>query len=74
MVPESIEVPLGHYGHASVLINEEELMIIGGVGTSDCWIFNLYTRGWKQVIVQHSMNDKNAVKQKYLVIVIIIIS
>ncbi|XP_019854864.1 PREDICTED: uncharacterized protein LOC105313566 [Amphimedon queenslandica] len=58
LVPESIEVPLGHYGHASVLINEEELMIVGGVGTSDCWIFNLYTRWWKQILLPKTVTGR----------------
>ena len=38
----------GRCGHATTQIDEDHIIVIGG-WLSDCWIFNVKTKLWKEV-------------------------
>ena len=43
---------MGRRGHSSVLINHDtgpHLLVVGGVGASDSWLFDINKKKWKQV-------------------------
>ena len=44
---------MGRWGHSSVLINnstESHLLVVGGNGANDCWLFDINKRIWKQLV------------------------
>ena len=49
----SVQWPKGRYAHSSVLINNStglHLLVVGGVVTSDSWLFDINKRIWKQLV------------------------
>ena len=45
--------PKGRYAHSSVLINNStgpHLLVVGGVGASDSWLFDINKRIWKKLV------------------------
>lgn len=49
----SVHWPEARDSHSSVLINSStglHLLVLGGVGTSDCWLFDTNEKLWKQLV------------------------
>ena len=49
----SVQWPKGRYTHSSVLINNStgpHLLVVGGAGTGDSWLFDINKRIWKQLV------------------------
>ena len=49
----SVQWPKGRDDHSSVLINNStgpHLLVVGGWFGSDCWLFNINKRVWKQLV------------------------
>ena len=49
----SVQWPKGRYGHSSVLINNStgpHLLVVGGVGAGDSWLFDINKRIWNQLV------------------------
>ena len=49
----TVQWPKGRFAHSSVLINNStgsHLLVVGGVGAYDCWLFDLNKRIWKQLV------------------------
>ena len=49
----SVQWPKGRSTHSSVLINNStgpHLLVVGGLGTSDSWLFDINKRIWKQLV------------------------
>ena len=49
----SLQWPEGRYGHSSVLINNStgpHLLVVGGLDTSDSWLFDINERIWKELV------------------------
>ena len=49
----SVQWPKGRSAHSSVLINNSTgpyLLVVGGVGTSDSWLFDINKRIWKELV------------------------
>ena len=49
----SIQWPKGRCGHSSVLINNStgpHLLVVGGGGASDSWLFDINKRIWKELV------------------------
>ena len=49
----SVQWPKGREAHSSVLINNSTgpyLLVVGGVGTSDSWLFDINKRIWKELV------------------------
>ena len=49
----SVQWPEGRWGHSSVLINNStgpHLLVVGGGGADDCWLFDINKRIWKQLV------------------------
>ena len=49
----SVQWPEGRYAHSSVLINDStelHLLVMGGLFTSDSWLFDIKKRIWKQLV------------------------
>ena len=62
----SVQWPKERYAHSSVLINNgtrPQLLVVGGMGTSDSWLFDINKRIWKQLVsiitmyMHHCCND-----------------
>ena len=50
---ESVQWPVGRSGHSSVLINNStgpHLLVGGGLGASDSWLFDINKRIWKGLV------------------------
>ena len=50
---ESVQCPKGRYAHSSVLIKNStgpHLLVVGGMGTNDSWLFDINKRVWKQLV------------------------
>uniref|UniRef100_A0A1X7T5Q2 Uncharacterized protein n=1 Tax=Amphimedon queenslandica TaxID=400682 RepID=A0A1X7T5Q2_AMPQE len=48
----SVQWPKGRHSHSSVLINTSSgphLLVVGGSGTSDLWIFDIKNKSWKEL-------------------------
>uniref|UniRef100_A0A1X7TA59 Uncharacterized protein n=1 Tax=Amphimedon queenslandica TaxID=400682 RepID=A0A1X7TA59_AMPQE len=48
----SVQWPKGRNGHSSVFINcssGPHLLVVGGVGISDCWFLNINKMKWKEL-------------------------
>ena len=49
----SVQWPKERWAHSSVLVINSTgpyLLVVGGVGTSDSWLFDINKRIWKQVV------------------------
>ena len=49
----SVQWPKGRRAHSSVLINNSTgpyLLVVGGVTTSDSWLFDINKRIWKELV------------------------
>ena len=49
----SVQWPKERSAHSSVLINNStgpHLLVVGGAGTSDIWLFDIDKRVWKQLV------------------------
>ena len=49
----SVQWPKGRWAHSSVLINNNtgpHLLVVGGAGTSDSWLFDINKRIWKELV------------------------
>ena len=49
----SVQWPKGRYAHSSVLINNStgpHLLVVGGLGASDSWLFDINKRIWKEMV------------------------
>ena len=49
----SVQWPKRRYAHSSVLINNSTgpyLLVVGGGGTSDSWLFDINKRIWKRLV------------------------
>ena len=49
----SVQWPEGRSAHSSVLINNStgpHLLVMGGRGTSDSWLFDINNRIWKHLV------------------------
>ena len=49
----SVQWPMRRYAHSSVLINNStgpHLLVVGGVGASDSWLFDINKRIWQQLV------------------------
>ena len=51
----SVQWPERRWAHSSVLINNStgphvHLLVVGGDGTSDSWLFDINKRIWKQLV------------------------
>ena len=49
----SVQWPKGRAAHSSVLINNStgpHLLVVGGAGTGDSWLFDINKRIWKQLV------------------------
>ena len=49
----SVQWPKKREGHSSVLINNStgpHLLVVGGGGTWDSWLFDINKRVWKQLV------------------------
>ena len=49
----SVQWPEKRAAHSSVLINNStgpRLLVVGGEGTSDSWLFDINKRIWKQLV------------------------
>ena len=49
----SVQWPKGRYAHSSVLINNStgpHLLVVGGMGTIDSWLFDINKRKWKELV------------------------
>ena len=49
----SVQWPKGRRDHSSVLINNStgpHLLVVGGDGTSDSWLFDVNKRIWKGLV------------------------
>ena len=49
----SVQWPKERYAHCSVLINistGSHLLVVGGVGPSDSWLFDINKKIWKQLV------------------------
>ena len=49
----SVQWPEGRAAHSSVLINNStgpHLLVVGGEGTRDSWLFDINKRIWKELV------------------------
>ena len=49
----SVQWPEGRWAHSGVLINNStgpHLLVVGGKGTSDSWLFDINKRIWKELV------------------------
>ena len=49
----SVQWPKERFAHSSVLINNStgpHLLVVGGLGTWDSWLFDINKRIWKQLV------------------------
>ena len=49
----SVQWPKGRCGHSSVLIKNStgpHLLVVGGMGTNDSWLFDINKQIWKQLV------------------------
>ena len=49
----SVQWPKGRYAHSSVLVNIStgpHLLVVGGLGTNDSWLFDIKKRIWNQLV------------------------
>ena len=49
----SVQWPKGRRAHSSVLINNStgsHLLVVGGMDSSDSWLFDINKRIWKQLV------------------------
>ena len=50
----SVQWPKGRHAHSSVLINNNStgphLLVVGGMGTNDSWLFDINKRIWKKLV------------------------
>ena len=49
----SVQWPKGRHAHSSVLINNStgpHLLVVGGLGPSDSWLFDINKRIWKRLV------------------------
>ena len=49
----SIQWPKGRGAHSSVLINNStgtHLLVVGGLGVSDSWLFDINKKKWKRLV------------------------
>ena len=49
----SVKWPKGRYAHSSVLINNStgpHLLVVGGMGTNDSWLFGINKKKWKELV------------------------
>ena len=52
----SVQWPKGRYAHSSVLIKNstgQHLLVVGGMGTNDSWLFDINKKIWKQLVSKH---------------------
>ena len=64
----SVNWPKRRYAHSSVLIKNStgpHLLVVGGMGTHDSWLFDINKRIWKQLV---------SIIIMYIIIVIMIIN
>ena len=50
----SVQWPKGRHAHSSVLIKNStgsHLLVVGGMGTNDSWLFDINKRIWKQLVI-----------------------
>ena len=50
---ESVQWPEERHAHSSVLINNStgsHLLVVGGQGKKDSWLFDINKRIWKQLV------------------------
>ena len=50
----SVKWPKGRHAHSSVLIKNStgpHLLILGGIGTNDSWLFDVNKRIWKELVI-----------------------
>ena len=50
---KSVKWPERRCAHSSALISnskESHLLVVGGAGTFDCWLFDISKRIWKQPV------------------------
>ena len=48
-----VQWPKGRYAHSSVLINNStgpHLLVVGGVGGRNSWLFDINKRIWKELV------------------------
>ncbi|XP_019858953.1 PREDICTED: uncharacterized protein LOC109587158 [Amphimedon queenslandica] len=59
---ESVQWPKERSIHSSVLINcssGPHILVVGGFGTSDCWLLNINKMEWKELTnIPHSVTDR----------------
>ena len=59
----SVQWPKGRCAHSSVLINNStgpQLLVVGGLDTSDSWLFDINKRIWKElvsIIIHYGCDD-----------------
>ena len=49
----SVQWPKGRYSHSSVHINNStgpHLLVVGGAGTYDSWLFDINKKTWKELV------------------------
>ena len=49
----SVQWPRRRYAHSSVLVNVStgpHLLVVGGIGTNDSWLFDINKRKWKKLV------------------------
>ena len=49
----SVQWPKGRFAHSSVLISSSSgphLLVVGGGGAYDCWLFDIIKRIWKPLV------------------------
>ena len=54
----SVQWPKGRRGHSTVLINTSagpHLLVVGGMGTRDSWLFDINERIWNLVRIYNSI-------------------
>ena len=48
-LPKSVNWPQTRQDHAATIISDLHIMIVGGSGTYDSWLFNINTKTWTKV-------------------------
>jgi hypothetical protein len=54
----SVKWPEGRRSHATTLLDEHHLLVVGGYPTSDSWIFDITRRTWEELTLPQSVTDR----------------
>ena len=56
---QSVQWPKERYAHSSVLIKNStgpHLLVVGGMGTHDSWLFDINKEAWKRLVSTYFNN------------------